>query len=189
MKKIILFASGAGSNVKNILTYFSGRKDIEFPLIITNNPRAGVIDVAKDFGIDILLVNKSIFYYPTFVDTIDLYKPDLLILAGFLWRVPEFMVTPYQNKIINIHPSLLPLHGGKGMYGKHVHEAVIAAGEKQSGITIHMVNDRYDEGMVLMQKALKLAAKEDAESLATKVLALEHEWYPKVIESLLGITK
>lgn len=168
-----------------ILDYFEGNKDVNFPLIVCNNKKAGALDIASKRGIDVLLVNKDIFTSDVFIDTLDFYNPDLIVLAGFLWKIPSFIVENYPNKIINIHPSLLPKYGGKGMYGHHVHEAVIANKEKESGFTIHLVNEEYDEGTVLLQKSLKVTAKDTAETLAANVLKLEHEWYSKVIENML----
>ncbi len=185
MNNILLFASGGGSNVKSILSHFNGRKDVSFPLVLTNNPRAGVMEIAREYGIDVLLLNKHIFLEEMFIDTIDFYKPHLIVLAGFLWKVPDYIVHAYPNKIINIHPSLLPKYGGKDMYGHYVHEAVVAAKEKESGMTVHFVNEQYDAGTVLLQKKVKLDKSETPETLAAKVLKLEHTWYPKVIESLL----
>jgi phosphoribosylglycinamide formyltransferase-1 len=185
MKNILLFASGGGSNAHVILNHFKENKEVNFPLIITNNPKAGVIGVAQHHGIDILLINKQILSGEIFIDTIDFYKPHLIVLAGFLQKIPEYLVQAYPNKILNIHPALLPKHGGKGMYGHFVHEAVIANKEKESGITIHMVNEKYDEGTVLLQKKLKIDKSETPQTLAAKVLKLEHQWYSKVIESLL----
>jgi phosphoribosylglycinamide formyltransferase-1 len=186
MKKILLFASGGGSNVRAILEYFRGREDVSFPLIITNNAKAGVIEIAKEYGIDVLLINKSVFQSDVFIDTIDYYQPDLLVLAGFLWKIPDYLIQGYPNKIINIHPSLLPKYGGKGMYGHHVHTAVVANNETESGITIHIVNEHYDEGMILMQKTVTVDIDETPQTLAAKVLKLEHAWYAKVIDTLLG---
>jgi phosphoribosylglycinamide formyltransferase-1 len=185
MNNILLLASGGGSNVRAILDYFKDRNDVNFPMIITNNPKAGVIEVAKEYGVDVLLLNKRIFQEELFIDTIDIYKPHLIVLAGFLWKIPDYMVKGYANKMINIHPALLPNYGGVGMYGHHVHEAVIAANEKESGITVHVVNEHYDEGTVLLQKKVKIAKGETPETLADKVLKLEHTWYSKVIDSLL----
>ncbi|MEN9340353.1 MAG: phosphoribosylglycinamide formyltransferase [Bacteroidota bacterium] len=186
MKKILLFASGGGSNVRAILEYFRGREDVSFPLIITNNAKAGVIEIAKEYGIDVLLINKSVFQSDVFIDTIDYYQPDLLVLAGFLWKIPDYLIQGYPNKIINIHPSLLPKYGGKGMYGHHVHTAVVANNETESGITIHIVNEHYDEGVILMQKTVTVDIDETPQTLAAKVLKLEHAWYAKVIDTLLG---
>ena len=186
MKKILLFASGGGSNVRAILEYFRGREDVSFPLIITNNAKAGVIEIAKEYVIDVLLINKSVFQSDVFIDTIDYYQPNLLVLAGFLWKIPDYLIQGYPNKIINIHPSLLPKYGGKGMYGHHVHTAVVANNETESGITIHIVNEYYDEGVILMQKTVTVDIDETPQTLAAKVLKLEHAWYAKVIDTLLG---
>lgn len=186
MKKILLFASGGGSNVRAILEYYRGREDVSFPLIITNNAKAGVIEIAKEYGIDVLLINKPVFQSDVFIDTIDYYQPDLLVLAGFLWKIPDYLIQGYPNKIINIHPSLLPKYGGKGMYGHHVHTAVVANNETESGITIHIVNEHYDDGMILMQKTVTVDIDETPQTLAAKVLRLEHAWYAKVIDTLLG---
>lgn len=185
MKNVLLFASGGGSNVKAILHYFKNSAQVSFPLIITNNPKAGVIGIAQEHNIEVLIINKEIFNTDIFVDTIDFYKPDLIVLAGFLWKIPEYLVKTFPNKIINIHPALLPKYGGKGMYGHHVHEAVVDNHEKESGITIHFVNEHYDEGTILLQKSVALEAADTAETVAAKVLSLEHAWYAKVIESLL----
>lgn len=185
MKNVLLFASGGGSNVKAILQYFKGDSGVSFPLIVTNNPKAGVIQIAKDFQIDCMLLNREVFQSEVFLDTLDLYQPDLLILAGFLWKIPDYLIQAYPNKILNIHPSLLPKFGGKGMYGHHVHEAVLAAGETESGITIHMVNEEYDQGRKLLQKTVPVESNDTPETLAARVLQLEHTWYPKVIDSLL----
>ncbi len=185
MKNVLLFASGGGSNVRAILKYFKDSIHVSFPLIVTNNPRAGVIGIAQEYDTEVLLINKEIFSTGVFIDTIDFYKPDLIVLAGFLWKIPEYLVKAFPNKIINIHPALLPKYGGKGMYGHHVHEAVVRNKEKESGITIHFVNEHYDEGTILLQKSIALETGDTAESVASKVLALEHAWYAKVIESIL----
>jgi phosphoribosylglycinamide formyltransferase-1 len=185
VKNVILFASGNGSNVAAILSHCKHIPDIHFPVIVTNNPKAGVIQLAKENGIDVLLINKAIFDSAVFLDTLERYKPSLLVLAGFLWRVPAYLIEAFPKQIINIHPALLPKYGGKGMYGHHVHEAVIANAEKQSGITIHMVNEEYDEGTILLQKTVDIAPTDTAQTLASKVLALEHEWYVQVIRNLL----
>ncbi|MEZ5046403.1 MAG: phosphoribosylglycinamide formyltransferase [Chitinophagaceae bacterium] len=184
-KSVLLFASGGGSNVEAILNYFKNNDSIVFPAIITNNPKAKVMDIAAKHGIDCILLTKPVFESDVFIDTIDYLKPDLLVLAGFLWKIPSYMVEAYPNKIVNIHPSLLPKYGGKGMYGHFVHEAVIAHGETESGITIHFVNQQYDEGTILIQKKIEIAQDDDATSLAKKVLFLEHSWYSQVIEGLL----
>lgn len=186
MKKILLFASGSGSSVRTILQNFYERNDISFPAIITNNKEAGVIEIARAAGVEVIVVNRELFNSEVFIDVIDLLQPDLLVLAGFLWKIPDYLVKAYPGKIINIHPALLPKYGGKGMYGHHVHEAVIAAGETESGMTIHLVNEHYDEGTILLQKKVDVLPSDTPETLAKKVLKLEHEWYSKVIETMLA---
>jgi phosphoribosylglycinamide formyltransferase-1 len=185
VKNIILFASGGGSNVRAILHYFKDRKDVSFPLIVTNKSKAGVIDIAQEYNIDVMLVDKLVFTSPVLIDSLDVYKPDLIVLAGFLWKIPTFLVEAYPRKIINIHPALLPNYGGKGMYGHFVHEAVVKNKEKETGITIHMVNENYDEGTILLQKKIPVSEFEDAKEVAKNVLALEHIWYSQVIDNLL----
>lgn len=187
MKNILLMASGGGSNVKAILQYFKNSDKVHFPLIITNKKDAGVIDIAKENMINILIVNKEIFEEESFIDTLDFYKIDLIVLAGFLWKIPNYMIANYHDRIVNIHPALLPKYGGKGMYGHFVHEAVKANNESESGITIHLVNQNYDEGRILLQKKILIHKEDDAETIAKNVLALEHTWYAKVIESLISI--
>lgn len=184
-KQILLFASGGGSNVAAILDYFKEKVDFQFPLIVTNNPKVGVIDIARRHSIDVLLCDKTTLNSEIIVDSFDFYKPDLIVLAGFLLKIPDFLIKHFPNKIINIHPSLLPKYGGKGMYGHHVHEAVVANHETESGITIHLVNEHYDEGTILLQKQTTISPIDSAEDVAKKILKLEHEWYSKVIESVL----
>ncbi|HMN32474.1 MAG: phosphoribosylglycinamide formyltransferase [Chitinophagaceae bacterium] len=185
MKNVLLFASGGGSNVKAILNYFHSNSNVHFPLILTNNPDAGVIEIAESFGIDVMVINKEILNDEIFIDTIDSYSPALIVLAGFLWKIPSFMIAKYPHQIINIHPSLLPKYGGKGMYGHHVHEAVVNNYETESGITIHYVNEEYDEGAVILQRNVAVSPTDNAEQVAANVLKLEHEWYSKVIDTIL----
>lgn len=185
-KQVLLFASGQGSNARAILEHFRGRSEVKFPLIVTNNPQAGVFALAREYGIDVLLLDRDRFYSPILLDTLDLYRPGLLVLAGFLWKLPQHMVQHYANRIVNIHPSLLPAYGGKGMYGHHVHEAVVRNGETKTGMTIHLVNEEYDQGTILLQKTVELPPSDTPDQVAAKVLQLEHTWYPKVIESLLN---
>ncbi len=185
MKNIILFASGGGSNVRAILNYFKDRKDVSFPLIVTNKSRAGVIDIAQEFGIDVMLVDKQVFTSPVLIDSLDVFNPNLIVLAGFLWKIPDFLVEAYPKKIINIHPALLPKYGGQGMFGRFVHEAVVKNKETETGITVHFVNENYDEGTILLQKKIPVSEFEDAKEVAKNVLVLEHEWYSQVIDNLL----
>ncbi len=185
MKNVILFASGGGSNVQAILDYFSGNNKVHFPLIVCNKAQAGVLDIAEREGIDFLLIDRTTFKSEVFLDNLEAYDADLLVLAGFLWKIPTFLIKAYDRKIINIHPSLLPKYGGKGMYGSHVHQAVIENKEVESGITIHLVNEEYDKGTILLQKKVEVLGYDTPETLANKIHVLEHEWFSQVIESLI----
>jgi formyltetrahydrofolate-dependent phosphoribosylglycinamide formyltransferase len=185
---IAIFASGAGSNAANIIRYFKNRTDIKISLIVCNKPEAGVLDIAQKNGVATLLIEKDRFAKG------DAYLPELqkagidfVVLAGFLWKVPAALIAGYPNKIINIHPALLPKYGGKGMYGSKVHEAIIAAGEKESGITIHFVNEHYDEGATIFQATCAIDSTDTAETLATKIHDLEYAHFPKQIDELLTI--
>ncbi|QCK16979.1 phosphoribosylglycinamide formyltransferase [Mangrovivirga cuniculi] len=185
-KKIAIFASGSGTNAKAIIDHFKDSKEIEVSLVLTNKPDAGVIDYAVENNISHLVFNRESLYDSN--ELIILMQSegiDLIVLAGFLWLIPESMVKAFPGKIINIHPALLPKYGGKGMYGKKVHKAVIEAGEKESGLTIHYVNNNYDEGDVIFQAKVKVEPKDTPETLAQKVLQQEHKHYKKVIEKIL----
>ncbi len=187
MKKIAIFASGSGTNMQNIAAHFETHPDIQVSLVVCNKVGAGVIQHAKAFNIPVVMISRDALYNTS--DLITLLKNmhiDLLVLAGFLWLIPANLIAAFPNKIINIHPALLPKFGGKGMYGSKVHQAVIDAGEKRSGITIHYVNEKYDEGAVIFQAGLDVAAEETADSLASKIHALEYAHYPVMIEQLLG---
>ncbi len=185
-RNIVLFASGSGSNVENIADYFRG-SEVRIRGVLCNNFKAGVIERCKRLGIPIYCFNRpAIEEVSGLLALLDSWQADLIVLAGFLWKVPEALIRAYPDKIINIHPALLPKYGGKGMYGMRVHEAVVAAAERESGITIHYVNESYDDGAVIFQKRVAIAASDQPEDVASKVHALEYEYYPKIIESLLG---
>lgn len=187
MKRIAIFASGNGTNAKAILQHFRHNPDVKVEGILCNNPKAKVIEVAQEFQVPYYLITKKDLYESEHV--LSLLKSsslDLVILAGFLWLIPENILNAFPNKIINIHPALLPRHGGGGMYGAKVHEAVINAHETETGITVHYLNEKYDEGEVILQKAVPVDASDTPETLAKKVHVLEHEWYPKIIEQLLS---
>lgn len=185
-KKLVIFASGEGSNAQQIMDHFRGSALAEVILVVCNKPEANVLNRAKKAGIPTLLLNRSEFFESdTLVKHLQSLGADLLILAGFLWMIPENLVKAFNNRIINIHPSLLPKFGGKGMYGMHVHKAVVAAGEKESGISIHVVNEHYDEGKLLEQHKCLLDAHETPESLAQKIHQLEHAHFPQSIENWL----
>ena len=184
---IAIFASGAGSNARKIIEYFEKRGlAIKVSLIVCNVPGAGVIDIAKEKGIPTLMINKADFASTGYVESLHNSEIQFIVLAGFLWKVPEVLVQAYPKAIINIHPALLPKYGGKGMYGSRVHEAVIAAGEKESGITIHWVNEHYDEGAIIYQAICPIDAGETPETLANKIHALEHAHFAPTIEQLLN---
>jgi phosphoribosylglycinamide formyltransferase-1 len=185
MHPLILFASGKGSNVQAVIDYFSKEQKAFVALIVCNNPEAGVLEIASRHQIPVQLIDRKSFKEEAFVEVLERYKPSLLVLAGFLWKVPESVVAGFPGKIINIHPALLPKYGGKGMYGMHVHNAVVAANEKESGITIHFVNEHYDEGATIVQAQCKLLPEDSSEHLAEKIHKLEHYFFPRTIEFLL----
>jgi len=185
MHSLILFASGRGSNVQAVIDYFSATQKAYVALIVCNNPEAEVLAIALDHNIPVQLIDRKSFKEDAFIETLKQYKPSLLVLAGFLWKVPESVVAAFSGSIINIHPALLPKYGGKGMYGANVHNAVIAAGEKESGITIHFVNEHYDEGATIIQAQCKLLPEDTAIHLAEKIHQLEHYFFPRTIEFLL----
>jgi len=185
-KKVIIFASGSGSNALKIFEYFNNNQNIIIDSIYCNNPRASVIKVFQKLSIKTVLFNKKELYESAFLEAIISTNPDLIVLAGFLLKIPEKMVSVFENRIINIHPSLLPKYGGKGMYGLNIHKEVILNKEKFSGLTIHYVNKEYDKGAVIFQKKIKINEKETPESLSSKVLKLEHENYPIIIEKILN---
>jgi phosphoribosylglycinamide formyltransferase-1 len=184
---IAIFASGAGSNARKIIEHFEKRGlRIKISLIVCNVPGAGVLEIAKEKGIPTLMINKADFASTGYVESLHNSEIQFIVLAGFLWKVPEVLVKAYPKAIINIHPALLPKYGGKGMYGARVHEAVIAAGEKQSGITIHWVNEHYDEGAIIYQANCPIDAGETPATLAHKIHALEHAHFAPTIEKLLN---
>lgn len=185
-KNVAIFASGSGSNAEKIIQYFMKDTDIQVALVLTNNPIAGVIDKANKQGIFVKVFNRKEFYETSnIIDTLKKFKIDLIVLAGFLWLLPKNIIENFPDKIINIHPALLPKYGGKGMYGMNVHKAIIEAKEKESGITIHYINDKYDEGKIILQEKCIISEKDTAEDLAKKVQLLEHEFFPKVIAEIL----
>jgi phosphoribosylglycinamide formyltransferase-1 len=187
MKHIAIFASGAGTNAKNIIQYFHLNPEIKIEFIVCNNPKAGVIEVANEANIPYYLISKKDLYESDRV--LDLLKNgniDLIVLAGFLWMIPEKILNAFPQKIINIHPALLPAYGGAGMYGLRVHKAVIAAKEKETGISIHYLNEKFDEGEIIFQKSFPVKDGDSAETIAQRVQELEYEWYPKIIEQLLA---
>jgi len=184
--RIAIFASGSGSNAQRIIEYFAGTGFLEISAVYCNNPQAYVLERAKLLDIPSVLFNRSDFYTATVVlDDLKCRDIDWIVLAGFLWLIPESIIRAFPNRIVNIHPALLPAYGGKGMFGMKVHEAVIAAGEKQSGITIHHVNDLYDKGDIIFQATCLIQPGDTPEMLAAKIHELEYEYFPVVIEKLV----
>ena len=186
MKNIVLMASGSGSNAENIIKYFRGKNILHNFHIITNKKDAFVLDRAKNLNVSAEVITKKQNDEGVLLDRVNELKPDLIVLAGYLLLFPAEIVALYPNKIINIHPALLPKFGGKGMYGSFVHDAVVANKETETGITIHFVSEHYDEGAVIFQAKTTVAEKDTALDVAAKVHELEYEHFPKVIEKLLN---
>lgn len=185
---IAIFASGTGTNAKKIIEtlHFNKEKKAIVKLIVCNNPEAGVLAIAKNAGIETLLIERDRFFKgDAYLPEFEQKQIDLIVLAGFLWKIPAALIQAYPERIINIHPALLPDYGGKGMYGHFVHQAVIDAKEKQSGITIHYVDELYDHGKIIFQATCAVDEKETAGSLANKIHLLEHLHYPRVVEELV----
>ena len=186
MKNIAIFASGSGTNAQKIMEHFENRNDVKVRLVLVNNPEAGVIQRAEKFNVPVVKFNRQQFSKSNdVVDILTNYQIDLVVLAGFLWLVPSQMVKAFPNKIVNIHPALLPNYGGKGMYGDNVHKAVIAAQETESGITIHYVNEHYDEGAIIAQYTCEINSGDTSDDLAAKIHKLEHRYFPQVIEDVI----
>ncbi len=185
-KRIAIFASGSGSNAQKIMEHFKKHTDAEVAIVLTNNPEAYVLQRADNFEIPTHIFDKHEFYETD--DVVDLLKNlniDLLVLAGFLWLVPDSLLTNYPKRIINIHPALLPKYGGKGMYGDRVHKEVLANGDEESGISIHYVNEDFDSGEIIYQARFKIEKNDDLELVKFKGQQLEHQYFPKIIEQLL----
>ena len=186
MKKIAIFASGNGTNADNICRYFAKHPDIKVFLIVSNRKAAGVFEVAARHGIPSLYINKEGWLDPRLLmKELDQRNIDFIVLAGFLKLIPPALIHAYNNKIINIHPALLPKYGGKGMFGMHVHEAVFQAKEKETGISIHYVNEHYDEGDIIFQAKKGLHANDTPHQIAEHIHALEMKYFPKIIEDIL----
>ena len=185
MKKIVIIASGSGTNAENIMKYFVKTKIGTVAAVFTNNPNAQVIDRAKNYGVTIEVFSKDQLIEGEVLQKIDAIQPDWIILAGFLLKFPQKITAAYPKKIINIHPALLPKYGGKGMYGMHIHRAIVENKEKETGITIHFVNENYDEGAIIFQQSIILTGEETPEVVATKIHELEYKYFPEVIEKLM----
>lgn len=187
MKRIVLLASGSGSNVENIANYFKDNSSVTIASVFTNKRDAKVIDRCNKLNISCLFFNRESFSKTDcLLNIIKSMEPDLIILAGFLLKIPKNFVTAFPNKIVNIHPALLPKYGGKGMYGMHVHNAVKNNNETETGITIHYVNENYDEGAIIHQAKTSVTKEDTPEHIAEKVHVLEYEHFPKVIDQILS---
>lgn len=185
MNKIAIFASGSGTNAENIVRYFSSSKIVKVDIILTENPTALVIERAKRLGVDYYIFSIDELKNGGITNLLDSRKVDFVVLAGFLKLIPASFIDIYRKRIVNIHPALLPKYGGKGMYGMHVHRAVIEAGDSESGITVHLVNEKYDEGDIIFQAKCPVIPCDKPETLAERIHSLEYEHYPAVIERLI----
>jgi phosphoribosylglycinamide formyltransferase 1 len=185
MKKVVIFASGSGTNAENIVLHLKKSCQGNVVAIFTNNPNAKVLDRAKNLNVPTQIFNKSELSDGFVLEKINAINPDLIVLAGFLLKFPESIINKFPNKIINIHPALLPKYGGKGMYGMHVHNAVLQNKETETGITIHYVNENYDEGKFIFQKSVSIIDCKTSEEIAAKIHDLEMENFPVIIEKLI----
>jgi phosphoribosylglycinamide formyltransferase-1 len=186
MHRLAIFASGTGSNAKKIIEYFDNHPNIQVVLVVSNKASAPVLDMARAKGIDQMVINREDFYQSErILDDFRVKGVNFVVLAGFLWLIPSYFVKHFENRLINIHPALLPKYGGKGMYGMNVHRAVKEAQESKSGITIHHVNEHYDEGNIIFQTECDITPDDDAKAIAKKVQQLEHLHFAPIIEKLL----
>lgn len=189
-KQLVIFASGSGSNAENIIRYFQKKQTARVAAVLSNRKNAFVLDRAKKLGVPARAFSKDDLYSNDTIKNLLLkINPDLIVLAGFLLKFPEDILKEFPSRVINIHPALLPKYGGKGMYGSFVHQAVLENKEKETGISIHYVNEEYDEGALIFQKSFAVDPEETPDSLVEKIHALEHEWFPQVIESILSSKK
>lgn len=186
MKKIVLFASGNGTNAENIIAHFKKSSQGTVVSVFVNNPRAKVIERAQNHGVNVILFDKEQLNNGFVLNELNQIQPDLIVLAGFLWMFPVSIIKEYPNKVINIHPALLPKYGGKGMYGMNVHKAVLENKEQETGITIHFVNEHYDEGKFIFQQATNIENCKTDDEIAAKIHELEQEYFPQVIETLIN---
>lgn len=190
MTRIAIFASGTGSNAAKIIEYFHNHPTIGVTLVVCNKPGAGVLGVAEKAGIPTLLIERDQFFHGNgYVPDLQARNIDFIVLAGFLWKIPLTLIEAFHGSIINIHPALLPSYGGKGMYGMNVHNAIINAGEVESGITIHYVDEHYDNGDIIFQERCKIEPGDTPGKLAEKIHKLEHEHFPRVIEQVITLQK
>ncbi len=186
MTNIAIFASGTGSNAQKIMEYFARHAHIRVALVVSNNSQAGVLAIAQQHDVPVCTITRNQFYEtPEVINILYEAKVEWVILAGFLWLVPVSLIRAFPDKIVNIHPALLPKYGGKGMYGAKVHQAVVEAGETNSGITIHQVDEEYDKGKIIFQATCQVTPKDTAEEVAHKVQALEHAHFAPIMEKLI----
>lgn len=186
MKNIAIFASGEGTNAQRIIDYFKSSDHVKIALIVSNKPSANVLNRAKKEGIPTHVISRTDFYESTeTIKALQAAHIDFIVLAGFLWMIPKNLIQAFPNRMINIHPALLPKYGGKGMYGMHVHTAVVNAGEIESGISIHYVNEHYDEGEIIAQYRCDLSKEDTPETVAAKIHELEYEFFPKAIDKII----
>jgi phosphoribosylglycinamide formyltransferase-1 len=186
MKRIAIFASGAGSNSEQLILRFKNSSSIQVALIVCNKSEAGVLHLAKKHHVNTLLLEKEKFFRgDSYIPLFEELKIDWIVLAGFLWKIPAALIAHWPQRIINIHPALLPKYGGKGMFGAHVHKAVLEASEKESGITIHYVDEHYDHGATIFQATCSVEPTDTVASLSQRIHTLEHKYYPQVVEELL----
>ncbi len=188
--RICVFASGRGSNLQAIINAIEEKRlDCEIAFVLSNNSDSGALEIARKKNIPAIHLSEKVFHKNSFeeslIDVLDEFKPDLIVLAGYMKLIPESIIKKYRNRMINIHPALLPKYGGKGMYGMNVHRAVYESGDKFSGVTIHIVNENYDEGKILFQKKVDISDCASPEEIAEKVLLIEHSVYPEVIQSII----
>tara|TARA_R110002049_G_scaffold285400_1_gene466254 strand:- start:4739 stop:5308 length:570 start_codon:yes stop_codon:yes gene_type:complete len=187
MKRIVIFASGGGTNAENLIKFFHNRENASVIQVLTNNPRAKVIEKCNNLKVSCLAFNRiALNKTEDVLNILKASQPDLIVLAGFLWKFPDNILNAFPNKVINVHPALLPKYGGKGMYGMFVHEAIVANKEKETGITIHYVNEHYDEGAIVFQAKCDVNLSDSADDVAAKIHELEMEHFPKVVEELLN---
>jgi phosphoribosylglycinamide formyltransferase-1 len=189
MPNLIIFGSGKGSNARRLIAYFKQNTQVKITALVSNKPRRGFLDISYDHRINLEIIKGPELSDAKWINHLKLtYRPDLIVLAGYMQRIPVELIQAFPNKIINIHPSLLPDFGGKGMYGHHVHEAVLASHAKESGISIHIVNEEYDQGKILFQKSCPVNNDDTIESLSLRIQELEYELLPQVIEQFLNGT-
>lgn len=186
MKKIAIFASGSGTNAENLIQYFQQSKAAEVVVVFSNKADAGVLKKAQSLNVPQVICSKSEFVDGTIIKILNQYEIDVIVLAGFLWQFPRVIIEQFPQRIINIHPALLPKYGGKGMYGINVHRAIVENKERETGITIHYIDEQYDEGDIIFQQSVALDGNESAEQVAVLVQQLEHKYFPTVIEQLIN---